>query len=113
MMNCRSRRLVALNTVIAISVVQVGYALAANDKTQTACAAAALTEYTRATVALMQQGPIMSVEATIAQRRLEEQYCLKSTRCLMGGEPTSSTTGMAFAVEFSKCLRDEALERSK
>jgi hypothetical protein len=40
---------------------------------------AAMTDYTKANLALMQQGsPAMSVEATIAQRRLEEEFCLRS-----------------------------------
>jgi hypothetical protein len=78
---------------------------------QTACLTGALTDYTRANLALMQQIP-MTVDATIAQRRLEEQYCMRSTRCLLG-EPANTATGMAFAVEFSKCLRKETLEKSK
>jgi hypothetical protein len=88
-------------------------AIAADDKVQTACAVAAFTEYNRANVALMQQGvPVMSVESTIAQRRLEEQYCLRAARCIVG-DPTNSALAIPFAVAFSKCLRDEALEKSK
>ena len=37
---------------------------------QTACAVSALTEYTRANLALMGTGAIMPVESQIAQRRL-------------------------------------------
>jgi hypothetical protein len=110
-MNCREW-VAAVAFITAIAGQGEQAALAANDKTQTACAAAALTDYTRATVALMQQSPIMSVEATIAKRRLEEQYCLRSTRCLMG-EATDPATGMAFAAEFGTCLREEALQNSK
>jgi hypothetical protein len=69
-------------------------------------------DYNRANLALMLQAThVMSAEAIIAQRFLEEQYCLRSTQCLLGAEPTNPA--MAFAVEFSKCLRDEALEKSK
>jgi hypothetical protein len=110
-MNCR-RWIAAIAATTLIAGQGEQTALAANDKTQPACAAAALTDYTRATVALMQQSPILSVEATISKRRLEEQYCLRSTRCLMG-EATNAATGMAFAAKFSTCLREEALENSK
>jgi hypothetical protein len=43
------------------------------NEPENACGVAAMTDYLKANLALMQQGsPAMSVEATIAQRRLEE-----------------------------------------
>ena len=66
-----------------------------------------MTDFTKANLALMQTGtPLMSVETTIAQRRLEEQYCLRLTRCFLSDE-----TSTVFAVEFDSCLSDEALEK--
>ena len=42
------------------------------------CATAAMTDYVKANDALVQQtATVMSVEATIAQRRLQEDYCLR------------------------------------
>lgn len=99
--------------VVSLGVFAIQWPSHSATNAQIACATTALTDYTRAGLALLQQGgPVMSVEATMAQRRLEEQYCLRSTRCLMG-EPTNSLTGMAFAAKFSKCLADEAIEKSK
>lgn len=77
------------------------------DDAQKACGVAAMTEYTKANLALMQTStPLMSVRATIAQRRLEEQYCLRLTKCFISDE-----TSMPFAAEFDSCLNDEALEK--
>ena len=46
------------------------------------CATAAMTDYVKANDALVQQtATVMSVEATIAQRRLQEEYCLRFVRC--------------------------------
>src|ERR1700738_1662665 len=46
------------------------------------CATAAMTDYGKANDALVQQtATVMSVEATIAQRRLQEEYCLRFVRC--------------------------------
>jgi hypothetical protein len=86
----------------------------AKDDPKTACMTAALMDYTRADLALSQReaSPVGTVEGTIARRRLQEQYCLRSTRCLIG-EPTSQITGMTFAVEFEKCLDEEAAEKAK
>jgi hypothetical protein len=41
-----------------------------------------MTDYVKANDALVQQtATVMSVEATIAQRRLQEEYCLRFVRC--------------------------------
>ena len=46
------------------------------------CVTAAMTDYAKANDALVQQtAAVMSVEATIAQRRLQEEYCLRFVRC--------------------------------
>ena len=74
-----------------------------------ACLTVAVNNYTKANTALMLRStPIMSVEAIVAQRRLQEQYCLRVARCRVG----DSTKGMAipFAAAFSSCLDNEAKE---
>ncbi len=82
----------------------------ANDK-QTACATAAFMEYNKANVALLTgASPIMSVEAQVAQRRLQESYCLQYARCF-AGDPANQSAGMQYALEFSQCLEEEALEK--
>jgi hypothetical protein len=77
------------------------------NEVQTACGVAAMTDYTKANLALLQQGtPLMSVEATIAQRRLEELYCLRSVRCIL-----DDVSSLQFMAAFDSCLQDEALEK--
>jgi hypothetical protein len=72
-----------------------------------ACGVAAMTDYNKANLALMEQGtPLMSVEATIAQRRLEEEFCLRFIRCVL-----TDQTSLQFIAAFHSCLSDEALEK--
>jgi len=73
-----------------------------------ACLGAAMTDYNKANLVLMQQGtpPLMSVQATILQRRLQEQYCFQFVQCV-NGDPDSAP----FRAAFDSCLRDEALEK--
>jgi hypothetical protein len=79
------------------------------DTQTTACLTSVFSGYNKLNLAiLLQNGPTMSVEATIAQRRLQEQYCLQVARCL-AGDP--SVRSIEYAVEFSSCLQDEALEK--
>lgn len=91
----------------ALTLLLMEPALAA-DETAKACAVAALTEYTKSALALLQRpGPVMSVETTVAKRRLEEQYCLRLVRCLTVGQQADSALGAAvFAAQFGKCLDD-------
>jgi hypothetical protein len=77
---------------------------------QTACATAAFNDYNRSNLALLLAGP-MSVESTIAQRRLQEQYCLRFAQCIIGVANYQSP--LPFAAEFSTCLCDEAAEQNK
>jgi hypothetical protein len=80
-----------------------------------ACAAAALEDYTRQRVALSQSPdalPIASVEMAIAERRLQEQFCLKYVTCMVG-DPSNRSLDLPFRAEFSTCLRREAEEECK
>jgi hypothetical protein len=71
------------------------------------CSAAAMTDYVKANDALVQQtATVMSVEATIAQRRLQEEYCLRFVRCSLDDQNSA-----IFQVQFDSCLKDEALEK--
>src|SRR4029077_18594647 len=85
-------------------------AMAESDskKEQTeACSTAAMTDYGKANDALAQQtATVMSVEATIAQRRLQEEYCLRFVRCSLDDQNSA-----IFRVQFDSCLKDEALEK--
>jgi len=71
------------------------------------CATAVMTEYVKANDALLQEtATVMSVEATIAQRRLQEEYCLRFVRCSLDDQNSA-----IFRVQFDSCLKDEALEK--
>jgi hypothetical protein len=70
-------------------------------------------KYNRENLAILQTAaPVLSVEALIAQRRLEERYCLQVAQCLVP-DLSAATQLIPFEVEFSKCLRDEAAEKEK
>jgi hypothetical protein len=74
---------------------------------QNACELAAFNDYIKENNTLLQAAvPIMSVEATIAQRRLEEQFCARFVQCGI-----ADTSSVPFRAIFAACLRDEALEK--
>ncbi|WGJ15025.1 hypothetical protein QEV83_01570 [Methylocapsa sp. D3K7] len=76
-----------------------------------ACMVAALIDYNQANLALLTKSDLpKTVEATIAQRRLQEQYCLRFAQCQLASLPPQQTT-MALDGAFSDCLRDEAMEK--
>jgi hypothetical protein len=92
---------------IAIVAAALSCAVASASADEAACISAALTDYVKMNAALaIRSAPLMSVEATIAQRRLEEQYCLRVARCRVGGVASAYAT----AAVFSSCLDDEAKE---
>jgi hypothetical protein len=73
---------------------------------------AAFQQYNTANLALMQSSvPIMTIEATLAQRRLEEDYCAKSAMCRTAGVPEGSRA-TPLAAAFSECLSEIAKERA-
>jgi hypothetical protein len=75
------------------------------------CMVAALNDYNKANLALLTKSELlMTVETTIAQRRLQEQYCLRVAQCQLASLPLQNTT-MALDAAFSTCLRDEAMEK--
>ena len=76
------------------------------ERAEDACVTATMSDYRKANNALVQTGTVMSVETTIAQRRLQEEYCLRFVRCSLD-DPNS----VIFRVQFNSCLKDEALEK--
>jgi hypothetical protein len=78
---------------------------------QKECAVQAYTYYIKTNLVLLQQqAAAPSVENTVAERRLQEQYCLQFARCLFP-EPTSQLIALQHAIAFDGCLRDEVLEK--
>jgi hypothetical protein len=73
------------------------------------CTVAAFKDYNASNLALLATNP-MPVETTIAQRRLQEQYCLRVAHCELASMPSQEST-VVLDVEFSKCLEEEAKEK--
>jgi hypothetical protein len=68
-------------------------------------------DYVKANTALLTSVPlVMTVEATVAQRRLQEQYCLRAAFCEVAGGTLEDRT-MRVALSFNKCLEEEAKEK--
>lgn len=84
----------------------------AHQIAQNECADMAFSNYIKAKFALSQQQgatPLPSVEQTIAGRRLQEQFCLQFSRCLLSGA-NDQLFAVQYAASFGSCLRDEVLE---
>lgn len=74
------------------------------------CALIPFKNYIAAKFSLSQERLYPPVESEIAERRLEEQYCLQFAQCQLP-DKTSQTNTIAFSAVFSACLRNEALEK--
>jgi phosphopantetheinyl transferase len=97
-----------INTSRAQNSLQSRQEIARNE-----CAQRAFTSYVTANNSLLQQqgaAPLQSVEMTIAQRRLQEQFCLQFARCLFP-DPSNEAVVLPYTAAFGSCLRDEALEK--
>jgi hypothetical protein len=95
---------------ILVIVTALLYATACASADEAACVDAAFGEYSRANISIMtQSAPVMSIDATIAQRRLQEKYCLQVAQCREDGQGSAAL----IATMFSTCLDDEARERLK
>jgi len=73
------------------------------DDAKTVCATAALNDYIKASLTFNS----MTIESYVAKRRLEEQYCLRFAQCIIGSLPGQ----MPLVAMFSKCLKEEAMEK--
>ena len=104
----RMPRLLAIVSAFAIVLMMQSNTFAQN-KPEDVCAVAAFQDFDRQNLALLQQRtPLLSVEGLIAQRRLEEQFCVRFVECELGAVPTGD---VRFQAEFSSCLQDGSLEK--
>jgi hypothetical protein len=72
----------------------------------------AFSGYIRAKLALSQQqgaAPLPSIDQTITGRRLQEQFCLQFSKCLLSGV-NDQLLALQFVASFDSCLKDEMLE---
>src|ERR1039458_8475092 len=78
---------------------------------QMACAGAASQEYETANAALAQRATAdgsMSIEDTIAQRRLAEDFCQRWAACLVNNITEPGLRENALPATFAGCLNGEA-----
>jgi hypothetical protein len=78
---------------------------------QMACAGAASQEYETANAALAQRATAdgsMSIEDTITQRRLAEDFCQRWAACLVSNITDSGLREIALRASFAGCLIGEA-----
>jgi hypothetical protein len=95
------------NKAITMALLLFSTIAARGDEKESACRDATIMDYNTATLALTQQGtPAMPFEATIAQRRLEEEFCSHLVRCVLT-DPSS----LQFRSAFDSCLRNESLKK--
>jgi hypothetical protein len=96
-------------SVCAIFLIQTFDARAQQDLRKE-CSAAVFNNYLQTELALSQKQDvqsIMSVESTIAHRRLQEQFCLQFVQCEF---PTENPGSIIFGTAFGTCLDDEVRE---
>lgn len=88
--------------VISLATVETSRA----DYNQDACLRLALDSHIEARQTLLDTaGPIMSPDAQIMRRRLDEKYCLQVTSCGLQGQSDDTRAMMASAL-FSSCLKE-------
>jgi hypothetical protein len=71
------------------------------DRAEIECKKRAMTDYVRKSIAILksQGASVPSVEATLAERRLKEEYCERMTACSFPDSHSSD-----HAVAFSRCV---------
>jgi hypothetical protein len=93
--------------VAALFALNLGTSVA-QESAQTGCLTAAFNDYNKANLAIKQRTPPLPIEAIVAQRRLQEQYCLRVARCRVGEPATDRSLASSYAAAFSSCLAEEA-----
>jgi hypothetical protein len=81
------------------------------DHGQVACAGAASQEYETASAKIAERATSdgsMSIEDTIAQRRLTENFCKRWAACLVTNITETGTREIALRATFAGCLSNEA-----
>jgi hypothetical protein len=66
---------------MAAAAVLLSTVAAHSDDAKNACGEAAIADFRARLMLIQQESPVLPVEATIAVRRLEEEFCLRFVRC--------------------------------
>ena len=110
-MRCSFRVLAAFAISLAAGAAFKVEASRGDEAVKNSCSQAAFSEYIRENQAILtspESNPLKSVDAVIAQRRLQERFCIKFSICNIGDPTTNRSLDLPFRAAFSSCLRDEA-----
>jgi hypothetical protein len=79
------------------------------------CRTDAMTNYAKAKAAAFDASKkALTIDYYMAERRLEETYCMQYTRCVVTfTNPTENLAGVVAGTEFGRCLADEAAKRAQ
>lgn len=74
------------------------------------CLNTAREDFQNSRLALLRQPPPRTIPAIVSERRLEEEYCLRTARCVTK-DAAGQTAEMQASIEFSNCLEELALDK--
>src|SRR5882672_4436112 len=105
----------AIAVLLAVSPALAGNEPPKFSAEQMACVGTATEEYLRAQAKFVLRATgngttLMSVDDTIAQRRLIEGYCKRRADCLVSNIPDAGLREMTLRAMFAGCLNSEAKE---
>lgn len=93
----------AISALVALCGASIGYA----DDEQTVCLRSAFDTHLEAKQKLFDAvGPLISPDAQMTRRRLDEKYCLAFTECGLKDQ-TGDARAMMASVVFLRCLKQE------
>ena len=101
--------------LIAACLCSVPAAAQQPDKSKSAkaefqCLNTARDDFQAAKLALLKPPPPRTMQSIVAERRAEEEYCLRVARCVAKTEPGPGAELQA-PLEFSNCLEEVSLEK--
>jgi hypothetical protein len=79
-------------------------------RTELECLSSARDDFQNSRLALLEQPPPRTIQAIVSERRLEEEYCLRTARCVTK-DTAGKTAEMQASIEFSNCLEELALDK--
>jgi hypothetical protein len=79
-------------------------------RTEYECLSAAREDFQNSRLALLKQPPPRTIQGIVSERRLEEEYCLRTARCVTR-EAAGPTAEMQASMEFSNCLEELSLDK--
>jgi len=101
--------------LIAALCLSAAQAVAQPDRSKAAraeleCLSAARDDFQNSKLALLKQPPPRTIQSIVSERRLEDEYCLRTARCVTK-DAAGQTAEMQASIEFSNCLEELTLEK--